>query len=218
MLRHVGFFVALLLVAFSLNGCSKHNAARDQGIYMLLDTSGTYAKELETAQGIINHILAKMQPGDTFAVQRIDTGSFSEKDIIYSKTFDMRPSKSNEQRRMFKHKLEEFIRTVQPSPYTDITGGILQGIEFLNEAKPGKKTILIFSDMKEELQKGYNRAIELKLKGFTVIAINMVKLRSDNLNPQEYLNRIKEWDGKVVAAGGSWKTINDLERLEPIFE
>lgn len=218
MLRHIRFMVALMVVALALLSCSKHNAARDQGIYMLLDTSGTYAKELETAQGIINHILAKMQPGDTFAVQRIDTGSFSEKDIIYSKTFDMRPSKSNEQRRMFKHKLEEFTRNVQPSPYTDITGGILQGIEFLNEAGPGKKTILIFSDMKEELQKGYNRAIELKLKNFTVIAINMVKLRSDNLNPQEYLNRIKEWESKVVAAGGNWKTINDLERLEPVFE
>ena len=97
MLRYVRFSTALMLVALSLIGCSKHNAERDQGIYMLLDTSGTYAKELETAQKIINHILTKMQPGDTFAVQRIDTGSFSEKDIIYSKTFDMRPSKSNEQ-------------------------------------------------------------------------------------------------------------------------
>lgn len=216
--RYLVTALCALLMVVNIAGCSRHNAARDQGIYMLLDTSGTYAKELETAQKIINHVLAKMQPGDTFAVQRIDTGSFSEKDIIYSKSFDMRPSKANEQRRLFKSKMEEFIRGVQPSAYTDITGGILQGVEFLNEAGPGKKTILIFSDMKEELRKGYNRDQALKLNGFQVIAINVTKLRTDNLNPQEYLDRLDEWKRKVEGGGGQWKTLNDLDRLEPIFE
>ncbi|MBI3562445.1 MAG: VWA domain-containing protein [Gammaproteobacteria bacterium] len=208
----------LVLATTLLPGCSKHNPNRDQGIYMLLDASGTYAKELGGSVKIINHILSKLQPGDTFAVQRVDSGSFSEKNIIYSKTFDMRPSKANEQRLLFKQKIQEFTQNVKPSAYTDITGGILQGIEFLTEAGPGKKTILIFSDMKEELHKGYNRDIALKLAGFNVIAINITKLRSDNVNPQDYLDRLEAWKRKVEAAGGSWKTINDLDRLEPIFD
>ena len=39
------------------------------------------------------------------------------------------------------------------SAYTDITGGLMQGAEFLNETGAGTKTILIFSDMQEELDK-----------------------------------------------------------------
>jgi len=215
MTRALLIFVMLPVL---LLGCSKHNPERDQGIYMLLDASGTYAKELGESVKIVNHILARMQPGDTFAVARVNTGSFTEKNIIYSKTFDMRPSKANEQRRAFKHKIDDFTHNVQPSAYTDITGGILQAIEFLNEAGPGRKTILIFSDMKEELHKGYNRDIALKLQGFTVIPINVTKLRSDNINPQEYLDRLAQWQQKVESSGGNWKVINDLERLDPVFE
>ncbi len=207
-----------LLLPAMLLGCSKHNPERDQGIYMLLDASGTYAKELGESVKIINHILARMQPGDTFAVARVNTGSFTEKNIIYKKTFDMRPSKANEQRRIFKHKIDEFARNVQGSAYTDITGGVLQAIEYLNEAGPGKKTILIFSDMKEELHKGYNRDIVLNLKGFSVIPVNVTKLRTDNINPQEYLDRLAQWQHKVESSGGKWRVINDLERLDPIFE
>ncbi|MEJ2452463.1 MAG: VWA domain-containing protein, partial [Gammaproteobacteria bacterium] len=78
--------------------------------------------------------------------------------------------------------------------------------------------ILIFSDLKEELRPGYVRNIPLKLKGFQVIAVNVTKLRSDNVDPREYMNRLAKWKSKVVTGGGSWKVINDLERLEPIFE
>ena len=214
------FIMTLVCVlgVLGIDGCSKHNTQKDMGIYMLLDVSGTYARELNTSAKITNQILARMQPGDTFAVQRVDTGSFTEKNIIYSKTFDMRPSKANEQRRLFKARLDDFVSHAKPSSYTDITGGILQGIEFLNEAKPGKKTILIFSDMKEELGKGYNRDIKLNLQGFNVIAINVTKLRTDNFNPQEYLGRLGDWQKKVEAGGGHWKMINDLERLDPVFE
>ena len=35
------------------------------------------------------------------------------------------------------------------SRHTDITGGLLQGAEFLNETGAGTKTIVVFSDMQE---------------------------------------------------------------------
>ena len=43
------------------------------------------------------------------------------------------------------------------------TGGVLQAIEFLNEKQPGRKEILIFSDMKEDLAQGYIRNLPLDL-------------------------------------------------------
>ena len=126
-------------------GCSQDVPINTtKGVYMLLDTSGTYTEELVKAQNIINYTLAKLNPGDTFAVARVDTASFSEKDLIAKATFDDKPSTANRQKRQFKEKIDTFVKTVKPSSFTDITGGILQGVEFLNEAKVGKKTILIF--------------------------------------------------------------------------
>jgi hypothetical protein len=181
---------------------------------MLMDTSGTYTNELKQAQRVINYILSTLQPGDSFAVARVDTGSFSEKDIVAKVTFDDRPSKANQQKRVFREKIDSFIKTVKPSPYTDITGGMLQALEWLNESNAGQKTILIFSDLKEELKKGYVRDIPLQLNGFSVVALNVTKLRSDNIDPREYLDRLSAWQNRVEAGGGNWQVVNDLERLD----
>lgn len=210
----------LILVGFTflLLSCSGEEAGpNNHGVYMLVDTSGTYTKELLQAQKIINFTLSKLNPGDTFAVARVDTGSFSEKDIVYKQFFDDRPSMTNRQKRKFRDVIDKFIKTAKPSSYTDITGGLLQAIEYLNEAGTRKKTVLIFSDLKEELQKGFVRDIPLQLTGFQVIAVNVTKLRSDNIDPREYLDRLEAWESRVQTGEGEWKVINDLSRLEPIF-
>ena len=208
--------IVLLSGALLLSGCSDQ-VSYSKGVYMLVDTSGTYTTELTQAQRIINFTLAKLNPGDTFVVARVDTGSFSEKDIVQKQTFEDRPSMANQQKRLFKEGINKFIDDVKPSAYTDITGGMLQAVEYMNEAKSGIKTILIFSDLKEEIQAGYNRDIPIDLEGYRVIAINVTKLRSDNIDPVEYLDRLESWRNKVESGGGQWQVINDLERLEPIF-
>ncbi|UCE90122.1 MAG: VWA domain-containing protein [Pseudomonadota bacterium] len=215
--KRSGIAGALLLTFALLAACTKHEASRDQGVYMLLDTSGTYTAELEHAQRLINYALTRLQPGDTFAVARIDTGSFSEKDIIQKRTFDIRPSSANAQKREFRDQIDQFIEKVKPSRYTDISGGVLQAIEYLNETGAGRKTILVFSDLKEELPEGYVRDIPLQLNGFNVVAVNVTKLRSDNVDPREYIDRLDAWQQRVEEGGGKWTVINDMDRLDPIF-
>lgn len=211
--------LAILFAVVFVAGCSQEpTRSYNHGVYMLIDTSGTYTKELASAQRIVNYTLSKLKPGDTFAVARVNTGSFSEKNIEYKETFDERPSMANQQKRKFRDAIDKFIKNVKPSAYTDITGGLLQAIEYLNEAGTGRKTILIFSDLKEELRKGYVRDIPLQMDGFDVIAVNVTKLRSDNVDPREYLNRLDDWQQKIETGGGKWKVINDLSRLTPIFE
>lgn len=209
-------FTGLLAPLVSLSGCGEQ-VSFNKGVYMLVDTSGTYTRELEQAQRIINFTLAKLNPGDTFAVARVDTGSFSEKDIIQKQTFEDRPSMANQQKRQFRDSINSFITGVKPSSYTDITGGVLQAVEYLNESRSGIKTILIFSDLKEEISPGFIRDIPLQLEGYRVIALNVTKLRSDNIDPREYMNRLEDWRQKVESGGGEWQVINDLERLDPIF-
>lgn len=200
-----------------LGGCSDQ-VPNTHGVYMLMDTSGTYTNELKQAQRVINFILASLEPGDSFAVARVDTASFSEKDIIAKVTFDDRPTRANQQKRNFRDKIDKFVKTVKGSAYTDITGGTLQAIEWLNEAGTGHNTILIFSDLQEDLKKGYVRDIPLQLNGFKVVALNVTKLRSDNVDPREYLNRLAAWQERVEAGGGTWQVVNDLERLEKVLQ
>jgi hypothetical protein len=210
--------VVLIIVglALALGACAPA-APRNTGVYLLLDTSGTYSNELRKAETIILYTLARLEPSDSFAVARIDTGSFSEKDIIAKATFDDRPSTANTQKRAFAGEVRQFVEHSESAQYTDISGGLLQAIEFLNEKHPGRKTILIFSDLKEDLAKGYVRDVPLDLKGFDVVALNVTKLRTDNFDPKEYLSRVDTWKAKVEQGGGRWRMINDLERLDGLL-
>ncbi len=209
--------LAGIALALVLTGCDEP-IPPGRGVYMLMDTSGTYTGELKQAQRIINAILARLDPGDSFAVARIDTGSFSEKDIVAKITFDDRPSMANQQKRKFRQLIDDFVKKVKPAAFTDVTGGILQAIEYLNEKNPGRKTILIFSDLKEELKKGYTRKnIPLQVDKFSVVALNVTKLRSDNLDPREYMDRLEYWQTRIEEGGGRWRVINDMDRLERVL-
>jgi hypothetical protein len=207
----------LLGTALALSACAPASLPRNTGVYLLVDTSGTYNKQVNKAEQIIRFALSRLQPTDSIAVARIDTGSFSEKNIIAKATFDDRPSTANQQKRAFASRVEQFIDQSTPAPYTDITGGLLQAIEFLKEKQTGRKEILIFSDMKEDLAKGYVRDLPLDFKGFDVVALNVTKLRSDNFDPREYLSRLDTWRAKVEKGGGHWRVINDLDRLDGLL-
>jgi hypothetical protein len=206
----------LVLQGLLMSACSD-NKPTNKGVYLLLDTSGTYTKELTNALNLVNVLLVKLEPNDSMAVARIDTGSFSEKDIIAKVTFNDRPSEANRQKRHFRDDMDTFVKEVKPSRYTDITGGLLQAAEYLNEKGTGRKTILIYSDLKEELPEGYVRDIPFQLEGFDIIALNVTKLRSDNIDPREYMDRLEKWQQRVEEGGGSWRVVNDMDKLEGVF-
>ncbi|HEY6241835.1 MAG TPA: VWA domain-containing protein [Burkholderiales bacterium] len=210
--------LVLLASALAISSCSDPRS-HTQAVYMLVDTSGTYAQEVGKAQVIINYLLATLQPGDSLAVARVKSRSFSEKDIIAKATFDNRPSQANAQKRAFKEKIDAFVKTVGGSAYTDITGGLIQGGMFLNETGAGIKTILIFSDMQEELDKVTVRDIPINLKDIRVVALNVVKLKTDNVDPRRYTGRLEAWQKRVEGAGASeWRIINDIERLDSLLK
>src|SRR3954466_3368913 len=204
--------------AAALAGCgdSKSHA---QAVYMLVDTSGTYALDVDKAQAIVGYLLGTLQSGDSLAVARVRSRSFSEKDIIAKATFDSRPSQANAQKRAFKDAIDGFTKTAKGSSYTDITGGLIQGAMFLNETGAGKKTILIFSDMQEELDKSTVRDFAIDLKNIRVVAVNVVKLKTDNVDPRRYMGRLEDWHKRVKAAGArEWLIINDIEHLDRLLK
>ena len=200
-----------LFGAFFVGACGD-SRMHSHGVYMLVDTSGTYAKEMNKATKVINYLLATLNPGDSLAVAKVETRSFTEKNIVAKVTFDKRPSQATLQKRAFKSKIEEFAKEIKGSAYTDITGGLIQGAEYLNETKAGIKTIIVFSDMQEELGKGTLRDFPIKLDGIRIVALNVTKLGTDNADPRLYLDRLARWEARVRKAGATdWVVVNDLE-------
>ena len=217
-MKHLTLAIAAL-AALALTGCSEpEQKPKSKAVYMLLDTSGTYTEELDKAQKIINYLLLTLNSGDSVAVARIDSGSFSEKDIIAKVTFDSRPSTVNEQKRAFKRKIDEFVESAHGSAHTDITGGILQAGEYLAETGADERYALIFSDLEEDLESGHVRDFLIPLMDIKVIALNVTKLRTDNIDPRDYLHRLDNWEERVLQGGGSWKVVNDLERLDDLLK
>lgn len=210
------YLLGTALLVLATTGCSSE--PRGTGVFLLLDTSGTYAEELEKARRVTNYLLGTLDPGDSFGVARIDAGSFSEKDILVRMTFDERPTVANDQKRRFKARTDSFVDSVSSASHTDITGGLLQAVEWLNEVGPGHKTVLIFSDMAEDLPEGHIRDFPITLDGFKVIALNVTKLNADNVDPREYTGRLAAWQQRVESGGGQWLVINDLERLDAALQ
>jgi hypothetical protein len=208
----------VLLVAAALaTGACMPPGPHNIGVYLLVDTSGSYNRQMSKAEQITLYALSRLQSSDSIAVARIDTASFTEKNIIAKATLDDRPSTANQQKRAFASRVATFVDQATAAPYTDISGGLLQAIEFLNEKRTARKEILIFSDMKEDLAKGYVRDIPLDFQGFDVVALNVTKLRSDNFDPRQYLARLEEWRVRVEKGGGHWRVINDLDRLDGLL-
>ena len=115
-------WLLLFGITLALGGCAP-SAPRNTGVYLLVDTSGSYNRQVTKAEQITLYALSRLQSSDSIAVARIDTGSFTEKDIIAKATFDDRPSTANQQKRAFASRLEKFIDQSAPAPYTTSQGG-----------------------------------------------------------------------------------------------
>lgn len=195
-------------------GCTTGNP-NSKAVVLLLDTSGTYTTELGQSQRIVNYLLGSLGAGDSFAVARINSESFTEKNIIVRATFDSRPSTTNAQKRTVLDTTQKFINeTPKGSAHTDITGGVLQALEYVHEANAAQKILLIFSDLQEDLEKRQIREFPIDFNGVRVIAVNVTKLRTDNLDPRNYQERQDYWKQRVEAGGGQWEVVNELERLQ----
>ena len=88
--------VWIILLGTLFVGACGDSRMHSQAVYMLVDTSGTYAQEMNKAAKIINYLLATLNSGDSLAVAKVETRSFTEKDIVAKVTFDKRPSQATQ--------------------------------------------------------------------------------------------------------------------------
>ena len=213
-MRRISLILAALLLLAA--GCTD-SARHARAVYVLLDVSESYNTKLDTANAALNYLLGTLTSGDSLTVASIDNASFTEKDIVTKVKFDDRPSVANEQKRALRTQLDAFFRERKPSTRTDVSGAMLQAAQDLNESGAGHRYILLFSDLDQDLPKGYKRDFRLPLDGAEVIAVDVTKLHSDNVDPQNYLDRLAHWKAVVDDNGGRWLVVNDMDRLDTVF-
>ncbi len=202
------------IAVLNIAACTTGNP-NSKAVVLLLDTSGTYTRELGNAQRVVNYLLGTLGAGDSFALARINSESFTEKNIIVRATFDSRPSTTNAQKRTVLDTTQRFIdETTTGSAHTDITGGMLQALEYVREANAAQKIVLLFTDLQEDLEKRQIREFPIDFNGVRVIAVNVTKLSSDNIDPRNFQERQEYWKQRVESGGGQWQVVNDLERLQ----
>ncbi|MGD2270786.1 MAG: hypothetical protein PVI06_10350 [Desulfobacterales bacterium] len=169
---------------------------------------------MKKAQAVIGYLLGELQPNDTLAVARIDTESFSERDIIGEITFNQRPSIANTQKRAFRQQVNNFTAIAKSSRHSDLLGGILHATEYLNTVGSGKKYIFIFADLNEEIAGESIGNIPFQLAGFQVVAFAAAQNTPKSKNDPAVL---QDWRAEVENNRGIWRVVDNRESLKNIF-
>ena len=211
---------ALLATVLLAAACSS-GAQYSHAVVALVDVSGTYAdQKAEVINVIRKGLLPKIGPGDTLVVIRIDDESYNRKNVEASMTLDVRPSKANAQKLQMAAALDAFQKRHSRSQHTDIRGAMMLGAEYLRESNAGRRTMIVFSDMEEDLPRGVKRELAAdELKGVHVMAMNVKRLAADNANPTVYRHRMAAWEKQLTSHGATdFKLVLEPEKLADLLD
>jgi hypothetical protein len=212
--RRAGLAAAAVL-ALAVTACG--GDPRNRAAVVLIDISGEYAHEVEKASRVTSYLLGTLEPGDSIAVAFIDNTSYTERNFIARADFDHRPSVANDQKRQVRAKLDAFLQDFDvPSAHSDLTGGILLARDFLEQTEAETKQLFLLSDLDEDLKPELDRDVPLELGGIEVVAVNVIRRDSDNVDPRHYRQRIADWKQRVEDDGGQWQMVNRIERLRRV--
>jgi hypothetical protein len=201
---------ALLLgLAGVLTGCEERTPST--ALYVLLDVSGSYFRELDKAVRAIRAMMASIRAHDSFAVAEIGACSFSDESVILRFTAPDRPSERQTAVLAGARRLADYGARARATNFTDIRGAITQAAQYLTTRPANQRTIVVFSDFEEDLPANCRRDTPLpaELRGMRVIATNVTRLPEDNREPARYARRLDGWRRLVEAAGATWSVAPD---------
>jgi hypothetical protein len=210
----------IVLAALLAGSCSS-GSKYAHAVCALVDVSGTYVDQKDEVVNVIRRgMLPKLTPGDSLYVIRIDEESYKKGNVEAAVTLDVRPSKANAQKLAFASQLEAFAHRKLRAPHTDIRGAMMLGAEYLRESGAGRRTMVVFSDMEEDLPRGVKRDLAPdELKGVRVVAMNVKRLAADNANPSAYRQRLSSWEKQATSHGAKeFKVVLEPEKLAELLD
>ena len=192
-----------------------------QAVCALVDVSGTYADQKgDVVEVIRKGLLPHLAPGDSLVVIRIDDESYKKGNVEASLKLDVRPSRANAQKLAFARQLDEFSKRPVRTAHTDIRGAMMLGAEYLRESGAGRRTMLVFSDLQEDLPRGVKRDLAPdEFKGVSVVAMNVKRLAADNADPTAYRQRLSGWEKQVTTHGArDFKVVLEPDKLVELLD
>lgn len=195
--------------------------AHARAVCVLVDVSGTYADQRREVVRIVKSgLLPRMRPGDTFVLIRVGDRGYTKDSVVATATLDDQPSHANAQKMELAAKLERFAAMDLHERHTDLSGAILLAAEYLRASHAGRKSIVVFSDMLEELPRGAQRSLEPgELAGVDVVAMNVKRLAADQMDPAAYRRRLDGWGTRLTTArAASWTVVLDPTELAARLE
>lgn len=211
----------LALALAALCGSCTSGAQYAHAVVALVDVSGTYVDQKAEVVNVIRRgLLPRLTPGDTLVVIRIDAESYTKNNVEASVKLDLRPSKANAQKLAFASQLDDFARRPERALHTDIRGAMMLGAEYLRETGAGRRTMVVFSDMEEDLPRGVKRDLAAnELAGVRVVAMNVKRLAADNANPAAYRQRLSSWEQQVTSHGAKeFKVVLEPSKLADLLD
>lgn len=204
--------------ALALAACEERSATAS-AVYGLLDVSKSYFREVDKALRTLRVTMGFMRAHDSFAVAEIGACSFTDDAVLLSFTAPDRPTERQRLVAAFGQKLADYGGRIKPANFTDIRGALLQAAQTLAARQAATRTIVLFSDLEEELPPNCRRDVALPatLRGMDVIATNVTRLPEDNRDPARYVRRLDAWRHLVEAAGARWKVAPDPTEVTALF-
>ncbi len=214
-MRGLAIPLALSLVV----GCSD-GTDDARALCALVDASGTYADERARAVELLSRVLvSELRAGDTVIVGSIDARSYDPDNITLQARIGERPSMAVRQRAAVVDALDGLAASGESARYTDISGGMMMCRDLLAEAKASNRSVLLLSDLVEDLKPGDIRDLEGDaLSGIRVTAINVKRMERDQRDPKAYEKRITEFRERVLAGGASgFEVVSTPARLKELL-
>lgn len=204
------FGLGLAASTLPLAACDDEKA-RAVSVYALLDVSASYFRELEKALRALRVMLGFVQAHDSFAVAEIGGCSFTDDAVLLRFTAPDRPSERQRLVAGYAQRLAEYGFRAKASNFTDIRGALTQAVQHLAARPAAERTIVVFSDLEEDLPPNCRReaALPPALRGMKVVAAHVTRLPEDNRDPARYARRLDGWRRLVESAGASWQVATD---------
>lgn len=208
----------LAILALCLVGCG-FVTSTNKSVFVLVDASGTYAKNADSAILSTRVMTSKLQTNDWVGFAQISSCSFSDDGLVVRERLPTIPSQSAKAKTRIFEKLNAYGESLQPTAFTDIKGALRYATNELSQTGDGARYIVIFSDMIEDVSPDcQTQNLDVDLEGVTVIASNITKSKSDERNPQAYFDRLDMWEEFVEASGGNWIVTASGDQIADIIQ